>query len=174
VWLGLVAAAVAGLGTAALLAAHRHPDESLGGGAAPFLALQLLAGLGASGAGVHLARQRSTRIAGMLLLATGIAVSLEQLPLPDSGGALLFTAALAGGAMTSALAGAAALAAAGPRFRHLDAVISCAALAASALMLGVLPTATLTRGQPAASRAHTTSCSSTATLASTTRSSKPA
>jgi signal transduction histidine kinase len=138
----LVAAAVAGLGTAALLAAHRHPDESLGGGAESFLALQLIAGLGASGAGVHLARQQSTRIAGLLLSATGAAVFLEQLPLPDSGGALLFTAALAGGAMTSALAGAAGLAATGQGLRHLDAVISGAALAASGLVLGVLPAAT--------------------------------
>jgi signal transduction histidine kinase len=142
VWLVLAAAAVAGLGTAALLAAHRHPDESLGGGAAPFLALQLLAGLGAWGAGVHLARQQSTRIAGLLLLATGVAVFLEQLPLPDSGGALLFTAALAGGAMTSALAGGAALAAAGPPVRHFDALVICAAVAASALVLGVLAAAT--------------------------------
>jgi hypothetical protein len=116
VWLVLAGLAVAGLGTVALLAAHRHPDESLGGGAAPFLALQLLAALGAWGAGVHLARQRSKRIAGTLLAATGVAVFLEQLPLPDSGGAVLFTAALAGGAMTSALAGTAALAATGSPF----------------------------------------------------------
>jgi signal transduction histidine kinase len=142
VWLVLGAAAVAGLGTAALLAAHRHPDESLGGGAAPFLALQLLAGLGASSAGAHLARQHSTRVAGLLLLAAGVAVFLEQLPLPDSGGALLFTAALAGGALTSALAGTAALAAASPRLRHLDALVGGAALAASGLVLGVLPAAT--------------------------------
>jgi signal transduction histidine kinase len=140
--LWLAVAGVAGLGTAALLAADRHPDQSLGGAAAPALALQLLAGLAAACAGAHLARQRSARIAGTLLLVTGVAVFLEQLPLPQSGGALLFTAALVGGATTSALAGAAALAAAATRRRLIDTVAACAAVACSALVLGLLPATT--------------------------------
>jgi signal transduction histidine kinase len=138
----LPAIAVAGLGAAALLAADRHPDQSLGGRAVPSLALQLLAGLGAAGAGTYLARRRFAPMAGRLLLATGVAVFLEQLPLPDSGGALLFTAALAAGAMTSALAGAAGLAATTPRQRLVDTLVGCTAIACSALLLGVLATAT--------------------------------
>jgi signal transduction histidine kinase len=138
----LLAIAVASLGAAALLAADRHPDQSLGGRAVPSLALQLLAGLGAAGAGTYLARRRFAPMAARLLLAIAVAVFLEQLPLPDSGGALLFTAALAGGAMTSALAGAAGLAATARRQRLIDTLVGCTAIACGALLLGVLPTVT--------------------------------
>ena len=49
-------------------------------------------------------------VPAVLLILTGVAVFFEELPLPGASGALLFTIALATGAMTGALAGSAALA----------------------------------------------------------------
>jgi hypothetical protein len=133
-------AAIAVFGVATLVSAYRTPGETLGGGAPAALALQLLAGLGASSAGAYLAWRGTHRRAGILLLATGLAVFLGQLPLPGTAGAVLFTAALVGGSMTSALAGAAALAAPGVPRRLPDALVVGAALAVTALVLGLLPT----------------------------------
>ena len=95
----LLSAVVVTLGVACLLAAHRHPDESLAATPAALI-LQLIAGLGLWAAGLH---RRSAWLA-----AAGIAVFLGELPLPESGSALLFTAALAGGAALPVLCGAAA------------------------------------------------------------------
>ena len=141
-WLALtlVMALIAALGIATLVSAHRSPDETLGGGAAWALGLQLLAGLGVSSAGAYLVWQGTRRRAGLLLVATGPAVFLEQLPLPGHAGSLLFTAALVGGATTSALAGAAALAAPGVGRCFPDLLVAGLALVITTILLGVLPT----------------------------------
>ena len=132
--IALAAVAVATLGVAALVQAHRHPVEGLGGGGSAALALALAAGLGAFAAGVQLRRPA--------LAAAGPALFLAELPQPQSGGALLFTAALALGATAPALAGTAALAY--PRLARAapDGAVAGAALGATALWLGILPTAT--------------------------------
>jgi len=135
-----VGPAIVALGILTLIAAHRHPGESFGGGSGPALFLQLLAGLGTASGGAYLVWQRSARLAGALLLATAAAVFLQQLPLPESGSSLLFTAALAGGAMTSTLAGVAALVVSGHRVA--DVLVSGVAIACPALLLGLLPAAT--------------------------------
>jgi signal transduction histidine kinase len=99
---------VAALGVAVVVQARAHPGESAGGAGAGALALELAAGLGACAAGAYLALRRAPSPASVLLAASGIAVLLGSLPLPEAGGAVLFTAALAGGAFAAPLAGAAA------------------------------------------------------------------
>ena len=138
--------AVAALGVAALVQAHRRPDQSIGGAGAGALALQLAAGLGACAAGLDLALRRSLLASGALLAASGTALFLGAFPLPEAGGALLFTAALAGGAFAPALAGVAALChpVAG---RRLGAIVAGATVG-TILVLGILPAATF---DPAAS-----------------------
>jgi signal transduction histidine kinase len=137
--MALAVVAVVALGAASLISAYRSPGEALGGRAGWALGLQLLAGLGACGTGVYFAWQGSRRLAGALLLATGVAVFLEQLPLPGTDGPVLFTVALAGGAMTSALAGSAALVVAGSARRLADAFVAAAALVTTAVVLGLGP-----------------------------------
>jgi signal transduction histidine kinase len=110
---------VTALGIVTLVSARRSPSETLGGGASWALALQLLAGLG--------------------VLAAGVGVFLEQLPLPGTAGAVLFTAAMLGGMMTSVLAGAAALAALGGDSRRADGLVAGAAVVTT-LLFGLLAT----------------------------------
>ncbi|MDA0158833.1 histidine kinase [Solirubrobacter ginsenosidimutans] len=130
---------VAVLGTAALVQARRHPEQALGGAGAGALALQLLAGFGACAAGADLDLRRSMRLSGGLLAASGVALLLGAVPLHDAGSAVLFTAALAGGAFAPAFAGAAAVChpVAG---RRLGTVVAGMA-AAAVVVLGVVPTA---------------------------------
>ena len=140
--LGLVlgTAVVAALGVAALVQANRHPDQALAGGAAGALALQLAAGLGAYGAGADLALRGRPRLSGVLLAASGIALLLGGVPLPEAGGPALFTAALVAGSCAPALAGAAAVC--HPFVgRRLGALVAGTA-ATTVLALGVLPAAT--------------------------------
>ena len=68
--------------------------------------LELAAGLGLWTAGIVVALRHSARPAGVLLAAAGPALFLGELPLPEAGGAFLFTAALVGGAAASTLAAA--------------------------------------------------------------------
>ncbi|HEY6892370.1 MAG TPA: hypothetical protein VI300_31485, partial [Solirubrobacter sp.] len=128
----LLSAAVSGLGVIALIEAHLHPSESVGGGGAAALVLQLVAGLALWGGGLHLALHRSNAASGALLAAAGPALFLGQLPQPESGGSLLFTAALVGGGLVTTLAGAAAVLQARPR-RRVDSLFAAAALATAAL-----------------------------------------
>jgi len=165
-----VGPAIVALGILTLIAAHRHPGESFGGGSGPALFLQLLAGLGTASGGAYLVWQRSA-LAGALLLATAAAVFLQQLPLPESGSSLLFTAALAGGAMTSTLAGVAALVVSGHRVA--DVLVSGPLPAPRCSSGCCLPRRSI-RGGLDALRVPVTSCSSTRTLAYTTRSSASA
>jgi signal transduction histidine kinase len=131
--------AVAALAVVALTQAQHHPEQALGGDGAGALALQLVAGLGAYAAGLDLALRRSATRSGALLCASGVALLLGAAPLPDAGGALLFTAALALGTFAPLLAGAAAAAhPAAPRPLG-TAIVAVAALAVVAL--GLLPAA---------------------------------
>jgi signal transduction histidine kinase len=139
--LALAVATIIALGVEALISAHRSPGETLGGGAPAALGLQLVAGLGIAGAGMYLIWQGTRRGAGALLIATGLAVFLEELPLPGASGAVLFAAGLAGGEITSALAGSAALAVPGVGRRLPDAVAAGAALGVTAAVLGVVAAA---------------------------------
>src|SRR4051812_41627826 len=128
--------AVAALAVVALAQAQRHPEQALGGDGAAALALQLVAGLGAYAAGLDLALRRSATRSGALLAASGIALLLGAAPLPDAGGALLFTAALALGTFAPLLAGAAA--ACHPVADRLGTAVVAAAAGAIAA-LGLLP-----------------------------------
>src|SRR3954464_11236696 len=96
--IGLGTAAVAALAVAALLQAHRHPEQALGGGGAAAAVLQVAAGVGVWLAGLAVALRGGDRVAGTLLAATGPALHRGAVPLPQAGGALLFTAALVGAA----------------------------------------------------------------------------
>jgi signal transduction histidine kinase len=127
--------AVAALAVVALAQAQRHPEQALGGDGAGALALQLVAGLGAYAAGIDLALRRSATASGALLALSGIALLLGAAPLPDAGGALLFTAALAFGAFAPLLAGAAAVCQ--PIAER--SIVAAAAMAVAAL--GLLPAA---------------------------------
>jgi signal transduction histidine kinase len=138
----IATAAVVALGLAALMQAHRRPDQALGGANTAAFLLQFAAGLGAWLAGIDLALRWSMRASGALLAVTGPAVFLGAVPLPEAGGALLFTAALAGGACAPALAGAAALRHPAIARRHLDALVAGGTVAGAVIVLGLLPTAT--------------------------------
>ena len=137
--LALAAAMIAAVGAVALVSASRSPAEALGGGASWAVALQLLAGLGISAAGAYLVWQGARWRSAVLLILTGVAVFFEELPLPGASGALLFTIALATGAMTGALAGSAALALPGVGRLVPDALVGGAAFVTTGLMLGVVP-----------------------------------
>ncbi len=139
--LALAMGGAAALGVAALISARRSPGETLGGGTSWALALQLLSGLGAASVGASFVWHGTHRLVGALLLAAGGAVFLQQLPLPGSTGAVLFTAALAGGSMPSPLVGVAALVAAGGARRFPDALVAGVAVVVGMFVLGVLPTA---------------------------------
>jgi signal transduction histidine kinase len=145
--IGVAAAAVVALAAATLLAARRHPAETLGGGTAGALALQGGAALALFAAGVSIAVIRSAWVPGVLIALAGAGVLLAAIPLPDAGGAFLFTAGSAGGAAAAALAGAGSLAYL-RRARLLpDGLVAGAALVASGVWLGVLPAATYDPGR---------------------------
>jgi signal transduction histidine kinase len=145
--IGVAAAAVVALAAATLLAARRHPAETLGGGTVGALALQVGVALALFAAGVSIAVIRSAWKPGVLIALAGAGVLLAAVPLPDAGGAVLFTAGYAGGAAAAALAGAGSLAYL-RRARLLpDGLVAGAALAASGVWLGVLPAATYDPGR---------------------------
>jgi len=138
---GVATVVLGALAIAVLVQAHRHPDQTLAGSAAE-LALQLAVGLGLWAAGLTVIVLRSTRLPGSLLAGAGVAVFLAEVPLPESGGAFLFTVALVGGATASALAGSGALFYSPPARWLPDGIVAGAAVASTLLWLGVLPAAT--------------------------------
>ena len=143
-WLLLAPATafVVALAAVALVQVRRHGDAALGGNGTGELALQLSAGLGLWVAGVGIGLRRSDWLPGLLMAASGAAVFLAELPLPDSGGALLFTMALLGGSASAALAGAAALFYAPPLRWRPDGAVATVALVAVVPWMGVLGTVT--------------------------------
>ena len=96
---------VVALGVETSRLAAAHADAALGGGAPWESAVQVGAAAGAIAAGMVLVLDRRVTACGMLLALTGPAILLAQVPVPDAGSALLFTAALVGGSLASALAG---------------------------------------------------------------------
>jgi signal transduction histidine kinase len=138
----LASAAVAAFGIAALIEARRHGDQALGGASTRELALQLGVGLGLWAAGVAVVVRGSALLAGALLAAAGPALFLGELPLPAAGGAVLFTAALAGGATASTLACAGALFHI-QRFRLVpDGLVAGVTVGVVVVWAGVLPAVT--------------------------------
>src|SRR3954467_9946173 len=133
----LATAARAGLGAAVLVQVHAHRDEAVGGGTAAAVWLQLAAALGTWAAGLDLALRGRAGLSGALLAAAGPALLLGAVPLPSAGGALLFTAALAGGAGAAPLAGGAGLLHPAPA-RRLDVVVAGAAVAGAIVVLGLV------------------------------------
>ena len=132
-------ATVAACGLTALTRARANPAESLGGRNFWALSLELAAGLGISSVGAYLAWLRRLTSWGALALATGLAVFLQELPLPGNAGRVWFTAGLVGGSMTGVLAGATAVAVSRPARDRLGGRAVAVALVATALMLGLGP-----------------------------------
>lgn len=140
--LALGSVGMVGLAAATLVAAHRNGDETLGGGRPGELAALGGVGLSLWGAGCAIGVVRSAWLPGLLLAASGAAFLLGGVPLPDAGGTLLFSAALAGGSCAAALAGVSALAYRRSARPFPDVLISSAALATTGLWLGVFPAVT--------------------------------
>ena len=107
--IGIAMAAVIALAAATLLAADRHPGETLGGDTWAALALQAGAALALFAAGASIVVIRSAWLPGSLIALSGVAVLLAAIPLPEAGGAFLFSAGYVGGALAAALAGAGSL-----------------------------------------------------------------
>jgi signal transduction histidine kinase len=129
------ALAAGALTAAALTLAANHPDESLANGSGGALTVEAITAALLIAWGV-LGRPRR---AGGLLLVTTVAFVAQTLPLPDAGGAFLFTLALVLGAAAAALGTLSAL--------ELDAEVSwplhASAVLTSAvcvLWVGVIPT----------------------------------
>ena len=157
---GILTVLALGVETSRLAAAH--PDAALGGGAPWESAVQAGAAVGATAAGLALILNRRVTACGVLLALTGPAILLAQLPAPDAGSALLFTAALAGGSLAPFLAGAAALACPVRRLRRAGWTIVALSLAVAGVIQGLLPAAVFDPRRPAASAARPTSPRSTA------------
>src|SRR3954447_13854000 len=136
----LATAAVAALGAAVLVQVHRHGSEAVGGRSAAAAWLQLAAALATWAAGLDLALRGRARLSGALLAAAGPALPRGAGPPPSAGGALLFTAALLGGAGAAPLAGSAGLLHPAPA-RRLDVVVAGAAVAGAIVVLGLVATA---------------------------------
>jgi signal transduction histidine kinase len=136
---GSVLVLALGVETSRLAAAHAAAAP--GGGAGWQNALQVSAAVGAVIAGLTLALDRRIGACGWLLALTGPAIVLAQVPVPDAGSALLFTAALAGGQLTPALAGSAALACPLARLRRVDVALITLSLLTAGAVRGLLPAA---------------------------------
>jgi signal transduction histidine kinase len=134
-------ALVLALGVEASRLAAAHAGAALGGGAGWQNALQVGAAVGAVIAGLGLALDRRVGACGWLLALTGPAIILAQIPIPDAGSALLFTAALAGGQLAPALAGSAALACPLVRLRRFDVALITLSLVTAGAVRGLLPAA---------------------------------
>ncbi len=78
---------------------------------------------------------------GWLFALTGPAIILAQVPIPDAGSGLLFTASLAGGQLAPALAGSAALACPLARLRRFDVALITLSLVTAGAVRGLLPAA---------------------------------
>lgn len=136
---GSVLVLALGVETSRLAAAHA--GAALGGGAAWPNALEIIAAVAAVIAGLALALDRRVRACGWLFALTGPAIILAQIPVPDAGSAVLFTASLAGGLLAPALAGSAALACPLVRLRRLDVALITLSLVTAGAVRGLLPAA---------------------------------
>ena len=125
------------LSAVALVLAHHRPEESVANGSGVVLALEALAAAALVAAGVLVWSVRNARAAGALLFASSVAVGCQSLPLPQAGGAVLFTLALVLGGAAATLAGAAAVELTS-RARPARLVAVCA-VACSTVWLGLLP-----------------------------------
>jgi signal transduction histidine kinase len=128
-----------GIGISRLAASHA--DAALGGGAVWESVVQVGAAVGAAAAGMVLALDRRVTACGVMLALTGPAILLAQVPIPDAGSALLFTAALTGGSLAAALAGSAALTCPVARLRRSDWAIVGLSLVTAGVIRGLLPAA---------------------------------
>ena len=125
------------LSAVALVLAHQRPEESVANGSGAVLALEAVVAAALVVAGVLVWAVRNARAAGALLFASSVAVGCQSLPLPRTGGAVLFTLALVLGGAAAALAGAAAVELTS-RARPARLVAICA-VACSTVWLGLLP-----------------------------------
>ena len=137
-WLCCLAGLLALTGATAILA-HRRPAESLAGGAGSVLALQTAAAVALVVAGLLVWTYRAAPAAGALFLAAGLALDAQALPLPDAGGAVLFTLALVLAGAAPSLAGVGALELGG-RADRLARSVAFTAVAICAVWAGALPT----------------------------------
>ena len=140
-----VAIAVTAGGVLALAAATaatvaRHGGDARGGRGAGVITLQVAAGIAIYAAGSFVAIVRAARLPGLLLAAVGPVLYLGALPLPEAGGAVLFTAALASGPSAATLAAAGTLLYLRSTRTTLNRIAAAAALAVTAVWLGLVPT----------------------------------
>ena len=129
------------LGVATSRLTAQHADAALGGGDFWESVIQVGAAVAATAGGLGMALNRRMVACGVLLALTGPAILLVQVPAQDSGSALLFTAALAGGQLAPFLAGSAALACPVRPVRRLDWVIIAVSLIVAVVARGLLPAA---------------------------------
>ena len=135
-----VTVSVLALGVQTSRLAAAHPEAALGG--APWEnVVQVVAAVSATAAGIVLVVNRRVVACGVLLALTGPAILLAQVPVPDAGSALLFTAALAGGSLAPFLAGSAALTCPVAPPRRADWVLVALGLAVAGALQGLVPTA---------------------------------
>lgn len=128
---------VLALGVQTSRLAVAHSGVALGG--APWEnVVQVGAAVSASAAGIVLVVNRRVVACGVLLALTGPAILLAQVPVPDAGSALLFTAALAGGSLAPFLAGSAALTCPVAPLRRADWVLAALGLAVAGVLQGLV------------------------------------
>ena len=136
--LGVAALVMLALGGLSSHLAAAHPAAALGGGAVWEGLIQTVAAAAAVASGVVLAVDRRLVACGALLAAAGPAILLAQVPVPDAGSPVLFTAALIGGSLASALAASAGLAFRIEQIARIDRAIAVLAIGASAGVAGLL------------------------------------
>jgi signal transduction histidine kinase len=137
----LAAAAVLVLGWPAVRLAAAYPDAAPGGGAPWETSVQAAAAAAVLAAGTALAARRATALSGTLLILAAPAILIAALPAAQARPALLFTVALAGGALAPALLGSAALTCpvdAG-RTRRWALLAVASSIAVAGLVSGLLP-----------------------------------
>ena len=121
--------------------ASGHAQSALGGGALWEGLVQGSAAVAAVAAGVLLMLQRRVIACGLFLALTGPVIALAQLPVPELGSGLLFTAALTCASWAPALAGCAAIASPVGLFGRLDKTMVVVALVTTVVIEGLLSTA---------------------------------
>ena len=139
----LAAVAVLALGWQAARLAAAYPDTAPGGGAPWEVAVQAAAAASALAAGAALTVRRGTALCGALLLLAAPAITIGAVPPAQARPALLFTVALAGGALAPALLGSAALtcpvgAVSAQRWKWIVVAVN---LTVAGLVSGLLPAA---------------------------------
>src|ERR1700722_15711436 len=137
----LAAVAVLALGWPAVRLAAAYPDAAPGGGAPWEIAVQAIAAAAVLVAGTALTARRATALGGTLLTLAAPAILIAALPTAQARPALLFTIALAGGALAPALLGSAALTCpvdAGRQRRQVLLAVAVS-IAVAGLVSGLLP-----------------------------------